>query len=125
MALGASACSNLYALRLQIGGKKGYARHIAAGLVEAGDEAKLDRVVASYKYNRNSRGRRLCCACGRKAHCSDYCYLTMNKIGRQRRHPIILTSSPAIFDHDVLALEKACLDQTFSECSNNWARFIR
>src|SRR5262249_914166 len=52
---------------------------------------------------RDSRGR------GNHAH------LTMNQIGRQCRQPFVFLSGEAIFDRDVLTLDKACVFQALTE----------
>src|SRR5262249_42497432 len=106
------------------GGEKAYTRHVAAWSVHAGDESARDRVVADDKHDRNSRGRRLRRASRHNADCGDYCHLTANQIGRQRRRAVILTVRPAIFHPNVLTLDIASLDEPLSECSDNRRRLV-
>jgi hypothetical protein len=45
----------------------------------------------------------------------DHLHLTANQFGRKRRKSAVLIFCPAIFDDDVLALDKAFIFQPLSE----------
>ena len=80
---------------------------IASRLVEALDQARLDRVNAGAEDNRNGLGQAFdhaCCvpAGGR----GDDRNATSDQISGQFRQPIDLVIGPAIFDRDVLTLNE-------------------
>src|SRR5262249_53234978 len=53
--------------------------------------------------------------------CDDHGDLSTNQFGRQRRQPIVLALRPAVFDHDVLALDIAGVFETLAR---NWSASI-
>jgi hypothetical protein len=95
-------------LRFHAGGELADARRIPPGTVEAGDEAKFDRISADREDDRDRRGCGLCSErYGVAARGDDHCYPTADKICCQRRQSIELTLSPAVFDRDVVAVNVA------------------
>ena len=93
----------------------GHARGIAAGPVEAGNEAEPDRVGGRRKHDRNGRSCRLCrqpCRSGKRRNRG---HLVVNQIGRQSGKPLILIPGETIFDSYVLTLDKACVFETLTE----------
>src|SRR5262249_50430616 len=85
--------------------------------VQAGDEPGLDRVNADAEDDRNCRGRRLGCECGRtpSSTARNHADLSMNQISRQGWESIVLAFRPTVFDCDVLALNIAGLVQALPE----------
>jgi hypothetical protein len=87
-------------------GEQSHTCDIARGPVEAGDEAKLDRVVTAIEDDWNCRG---CCLGSERrpeAPCrSDDVDLTPNQIGSKRRQSIVLTLGPAVFDRHILTFD--------------------
>jgi hypothetical protein len=76
-------------------------------------------------FDRNRRGRSPDRRNRRLAAASeDHGYLTPNEIGRQRRHPIVLTIRPTKLDRDVLALDVAGFFQTLAEPGHQMRRWI-
>jgi len=45
----------------------------------------------------------------------EYIHAPLHKFGSKRRQPAVLAASPAVFDGDVLAVEKAGFSQTFEK----------
>jgi len=89
---------------------------IAARPGKAGDKTQLDRVFAADENDGDRRG------CGLDRECSrsgggDHSNTATNEIGRQRWQSIGLIVGPAIFDRDVLAIDKARLLQALVECA--------
>jgi len=81
---------------------------VAAGPIEAGDEAQPDGVGAGGEDNGNCRGRRL----GREHDWSasardDHAHLPPDQIGRQCRQSVVLTFRPTVFDRHILAFDIA------------------
>jgi hypothetical protein len=92
-------------LRLQRGGKQIDARGVAAGPIEAGNHAELDRVTGSDEGNRNCSGRGLCRQNTGRAARKDHGDPAENQFDRQRRQPTDLTLRPSVLDGHVLALD--------------------
>jgi hypothetical protein len=97
------------ALSRELNGHNRDAGDVSPRPVEGGDKARLNRVEALVEDDRDGRCRRL----GSKGHWSrsdgdNHVHLATNQIVRQGRQPIVLQLCPAVFDHDILALGKAC-----------------
>src|SRR5262249_55207228 len=106
-------------LRRQLIAEKIDPRQIAALPIEAGDEAQPDRVFAGAEDDRDRRRCRLGCECrGGTSGRNHYRYLPANQFGRQRRQPLELPLSPAIFDRHVLALDIAAVLEALAECAH-------
>src|SRR5262249_21261267 len=97
-------------------------RRIATGTVEAGDKAELYRIGAREEDNWNSRGGFFCRHC-RRAVPDDRGYLTVHHFSRKSRQPVVLPAGPAVFDRDVLPLNKANFPQALVECGYQRRRF--
>src|SRR5262249_29368999 len=92
------------------------ASDVAAGTVEAGDEADLDGITANGGDDRNCRGRLLCGEHpGGTSAYDDRGHLTADQIGRESRKSIELTLSIAVFHGHVHAFDKARLLQALTE----------
>ena len=71
------------ALSLQCVGHHGYASHIAARPIEAGDKSDLDRITSDAEDDRNCRRRGLGRKCGKiAASRRQHRHLPSNEIGR-------------------------------------------
>ena len=104
-------------LTFHLADKKINARRIAIGSVETGDQPQLDRVVAAGEHDRNGCGRRFGCERGPDASCrSDDIDSTPNQVTGERRQPIVLTLSPAIFHRHVLPFGVPAILQSLMEC---------
>ena len=66
-------------------GEPVHTRDIASRLVQTGDKAKLDRIDAKYKDDRDCRSRHLDRKCCGKAPGYNYSHVTANQFGRQFR----------------------------------------
>ena len=82
--------------------KRAYTRDVAAGTMQAADEAAPDRVAAGHEDDWYSRGRSF----GRKrrwiaADCNDDGHLPLHEISDQRGQSIVLAIGPTIIDDDV------------------------
>ena len=100
---------------------KGYARNIAARPIEVGNQTNSDRVVAGDEYDR----RCSCCRLGNQrglAVANDHRGLTTDQIGHQPRKPVELTVRKAVFDGDILALDKTGPGQALPECGDEVRR---
>src|SRR5262249_6927945 len=91
-------------------------RDVAARPVQTVNETSFDRVAADAENDRDRRGR----GPGRRhrsrpAGGEDYGYIPSSQLGRQRQQPIGLVFRPAIFDHDVAALDETHFAQPFAE----------
>src|SRR5262245_6540994 len=90
---------------------------VAARSVQAGDEAKLDRVAAGAEDDRNCRGAGFG---GERGWCStgtdDDGNAATDQIGRQFRQPLGFIVRPPVFDLYVAALGEADFTQAFAEC---------
>src|SRR5262249_42750016 len=72
-------------------------------------------LAANSTTNRNGRRR---CPCRKRCRSRGRGYhghLTMNQISRQCGQPFVFVPGEAIFDSDVLTLDKACVFQTLTE----------
>ena len=95
----------------------GDAGQVAAGAVQAGNEADLNRIGASDEDNRNCAG----CTLGghrRLAVCRNYGDLTTNQIGRQSRQAVNVSFRPAVFDPYIQTLDIARFFQALTERDN-------
>jgi hypothetical protein len=93
----------------------GYAREITTRPVQATHEAKPNRVRGCFEDGRDIRGRGLCrkrCSSSQRGNDG---HLTSNQIVRQSGQPIVLIPRKAIFDRNVLILDKACLLESLME----------
>src|SRR5262245_34680369 len=85
-----------------------YPGGVAAGPVEAGDEALLDRIAAADEDDGRCCGHRLGSQSrGRAAGRSDHRRVAMNQIGSKRRQTVEMALRPAVFDPHVSALDEA------------------
>ena len=92
-------------LRRQLCRQGGDAGGVAAGAIEAADEAQLDRRVRHQKVDRSGRGRRL--GRGRRRGAGqrrDHRDPLADQIRSQFRQPLVLALGPAEFDRDVQGL---------------------
>src|SRR5262245_5034856 len=90
---------------------------VTARSVQAGDEAKIDRVAAGAEDDRNCRGagfgsERGWCRTGT----DDDGNAATDQIGRQFRQPLGFIVRPSVFDLYVAALKEADFTQAFAEC---------
>ena len=85
---------------------------------EAGHQSKLDGIFGDQEHDRNDGGRGL--------GCDGWSGATMrgderdplaNQLGRQCRQAVELVLGPAVFDRDVLALDKARLLEALAKCA--------
>src|SRR5262249_46188716 len=94
------------------------ARRVAAGTGEAGDKGGAGGVFGNGKDDRDGRGSCL----GRQRRvgtsgCDDHGDLPANQFSYQRRYPMDLILTPAVFDRDVLALDMAGILKALAECA--------
>ena len=105
-------------LRRQINSEKACSGDVPARPVEARHDAGPDRVPAIDEDDGNGCRRRF----GGKRRCigvsNDYEDPAANQIIRQYRQSIILLLRPAVFDHQIAALDIAGLAQAPVECSD-------
>jgi hypothetical protein len=71
------------------------------------------------EHDRNGRGCRLRRKGGVNTDRGDYCCVTVSWIGRERKQPIVLIFSPAVFDGDVANLDVAEFVQPFLESGHD------
>jgi hypothetical protein len=93
----------------------GHAREVTARPVQGGDESKRDWIEADLEHDRNGRGRRLCRKRRRSGSGGNQAYLTLNQIGRQCRQPLVSIAGEAVFDRNVLTLDKTAVSETLAE----------
>src|SRR5262249_47371414 len=101
--------------------------HVAAGMIEAGDEAEPDWVGTYTEDNRNRVGRGFGGEGRRRAawRCDDG-HLAMDKVCGHTRQAIELILRPAIFDRNVATLDEAGFAQALTKAGNEMdARFER
>lgn len=87
---------------------------------QAGDEAESDRIARCREDNRNVRGgcfRRQCC---RRTGGGNDRYLSPDQIGRELGQAFIVVFCPAIFDDNILTLDKAHLVQARRNSRRNF-----
>ena len=116
----------LQPLCCQLGADKIDSCQVAAGPGEAGDKTQPHRVFTGAEDDRDRRG----CRFGRECRSDasgrgDHSNLPANQVGRQRRQPIELTLGPAVFDCQVLALDKACVFEALAECAQTVRERVR
>src|SRR5262249_10153286 len=97
--------------------------NVAAGPIEAGDEAERYRVVAKRKNDGNdtsagSLGRLR----GVLAHRRDDCYALVDKLRCQSRQSVVLAIRDAVLERYILAFDKADFFQTLLEPSQERCR---
>src|SRR5262249_34704348 len=96
--------------------EKHHARHIAAGAVEAGHEALVDRVRSNHEDDRDRRRRRLCRPCRlRAAGSRDHGDRPARELRPQRPKSISSAPGPAVIDADIAMLDIASLAQAAPE----------
>ena len=89
---------------------------IAAWPVQAGDEARGDRIAAHDKHDRNGRGRRLGSQRrGGPAGRNQDGHPPAHEFGRKLRKSIIATFCSAKFDRHVLPFDESNLDETLAQ----------
>src|SRR5262249_15591648 len=92
---------------------------VAAGPVEAPDDAELDGIAADREHDGYRCRRRLGCQYRRiTALRHNERHMAAHEFCRQRGKPIVVTLRPAVFDRDVLAFDVAGFLQTLAECGN-------
>jgi len=91
----------------ELGEEDAQARGVAARSGEALHQSSLDRVVADLEDDRDRRGCAFRCAGGRRPEGGDQINLARDEIGGHGRQPVILTRGPAVFELDVLSIDKA------------------
>ena len=97
----------------------GDASDIAAGPIEANDEAGLDRVNSDHENDRNRCGRGLGRECRRHAaRRHNDVRRPPDQVGRQLRQPGALPVPPAIFDQNIAALDIAGFSEPFAEAGD-------
>jgi hypothetical protein len=95
-------------LRPQLLSEIVHAGHVAARPIEAIDKTELDRIGADAEDDRNSAGGGLGRDGRRRAaRRHDDGGTTLNKIGDQIGQSFVLLVRPAIFDHDIAAIDEA------------------
>ena len=91
------------------------AGRVAAGPGEAGDETKLDRVLADAEDDRDRR----CCSFGRKRGVAggrgDHSYVAAHQVSHQRRHEISSALQPVVLNRHVLTFDGAGFVEAFAE----------
>src|SRR5262249_28775423 len=99
---------------------------VAAGPVEAGDEAERDRVAAGAEDDRDGGGRGL----GgkrrfRNAGADDNCNAAADQIGCQARQALRFIIRPPIFDLYVATFEETCFVKPLAECCHQRGARLR
>src|SRR5262249_35677824 len=94
----------------------GDAGDVAAGLVEGGNEPRLDGIATYGEHDGDCSGRLL----GRERSAQsaghrDYRHLATHQVGHETGHLVVLAVCPAILDRDVAAFDKASLVQSITE----------
>src|SRR5262245_25399365 len=102
--LGHQLMQQFYLLSPQPVTDKSHFGYVAARLVEAGNEAFSDGIVAGREYNWHGRSHRLRCRC-RSDVADDHSDLPADQLGYQPRQLIIATLGRAKFDRDVVSLD--------------------
>ena len=74
------------------------ARQVASRTIVASDEAELHRIDADGEHSWDVSGRSLSRESRRRSGCDDHSHSKSDQITHQRRQPVSLVSSPAIFD---------------------------
>jgi hypothetical protein len=95
-------------LRYQLRVQRRHAREVAARAVQAGNEAKLDRVDPGIEHDRNRRGRRPGRKCRKKSsRRGNHDHLATNQVGREFRQAFVVAFRPSILDQHIEALDIA------------------
>jgi hypothetical protein len=107
---------NFQPLRPEFNVEKADTSDITARPVKAVYEASFDGVLTSCEDDRYRRRRRL----GRSYRTTrvDHRRLSMHKLGRHYRQPVVLIFSPPILDCNVLALNEASLLKAPPKCDH-------
>jgi hypothetical protein len=116
LALGSQLAQQLQPFWLELLEKGACTRDVAAGTMQAADEAAPDRVAAGHEDDWYSRGRRF----GRKrrwiaADCNDDGNLPLHEISDQRAQSIVLAIGPTIIDDDVSITDESGFTEALLE----------
>ncbi len=103
--------------RLEPGGELIDPRHVAARLVERGDQAELHWIAADREDDGNRRGRLLGGARAGKARHDEDGHLMANEIGHQGGHAIEPPLRKTILNCRVLSFDGARCLQPVAKCS--------
>ena len=104
----------LQTLGLQFGPEKSHAREVAAGPIEAGDEAARHRIAGADKHNRNLCG----CSLGYRRRWGigrDHRDFTTYEIGSQYPDAIVLTPRPLVIHRDISTVDVTGFIQPLEE----------
>jgi hypothetical protein len=104
----------------ELGRKEDDARDIGTGSIEACHEAAGDRIGAEDKKNGDCRSGRFCLPC--RLVCRNDGHLSPNQLADETRHTITMILGIAIFNCDVLALDKSRLSETLAKSSGEVRR---
>ena len=94
----------LQTLGLQFGPEKSHAREVAAGPIEAGDEAARHRIAGADKHNRNLSS----CGLGYRRRWGigrDHRDFATYQIGSQYPDAIVLTPGPLVIHRDISTVD--------------------
>ena len=91
------------------------ARDVAAGSVEACDQARSDRIGSHDEYDWRRRGCGFDCVRHPTTRPNYRGHLPADEISRQSRQPIWLIVRPVILDGDVLAFDESSVVETLPE----------
>src|SRR5262245_33118751 len=97
----------LQPLRPYFQSQRSCAGEVAVGSAQACDKPKADGITCCKEDDRNCLGRRLRHQNRRGRWRDNYSYLAVNKTSYQCRKLVVVALSPAIFDGDILAFDKA------------------
>ena len=99
-----------------LGGEEINAGRIAARPGKAGDQAELDRVVASAEGDRDGRGCSFC-RLGAEAEAGggDHRHAAAHQFGHDCREALVLALHPVVLDGHVLALDVAGFAEAHAE----------
>src|SRR5262249_33074662 len=101
----------------QLGTEKIDPRQVPARSSEARDETEPNRVLGGCEDDGDRRSSRLGRQRRSRAGDDDDGNLSANQFLREYWQPIVLALRPAVFDHDVLALDVAGLLPALAECA--------
>jgi len=88
------------------------------GSIEAGNEAKIDRIGADREYDRNGCGCRLCRQRSGRGGRNDDCRQIGHQFGGKCRQAVEATIGRAIFDRDVVAFDIAGFLESLPNSAN-------
>ena len=100
----------------------GYARDVAAGPIQAGNQAGFDRITTDREYNWDAGGRGLGRECRGNRTRAEHGHIPANKISGHHWQSIIPAFRPAIFDSEILAVHIANVAQALAECAESGRR---